>query len=491
MHARTRHALRGIAASCLISAAASAQTTKPTPSTAATEDERFARLERRLDEMDRHYQSELKARDEEIGRLKAQLDKTLTPLPVAQTPAAATGPDAPSPAEGPTTARVGTTALPTQDEIEKTKQDILKDIESRENPPPTQRTPASFNPDIAVVTNAVGNVSTDNTNIANNRFDVGSVELDLRAAVDPRADAVAILPISRDVDNPLFFQSGVTEQPPGPETGIEVEEAYLFLHDFGVPNLTAKAGRFHLRFGRWNLLHAHDWPTADNNFVNQSFLAPEALTESGLSLSYVIPPKLVADQYIEAVLEVTNGEGGDSPTLNNDAFVDSPAVNTHLLWNHDITKDWNVEWGGSFLYGKHDNSGDLDVFLYGTDLTLIHTDPTGRFNNQLLMAEFIYGDTDTSPTETQHSYGAYVLAQQQLHKDWYLGVRLDWTKNALDQGQDVWGVSPYVSWYWSEFLRFRMEYQHKDGDVTPEDILYFQLTWIFGAHPPHPYWAMR
>jgi hypothetical protein len=107
------------------------------------------------------------------------------------------------------------------------------------------------------------------------------------------------------------------------------------------------------------------------------------------------------------------------------------------------------------------------------------------------MAEAIYGDVDTSRTDTQHALGAYVLAQQQINRDYYAGVRLDWTQNPLDDQQEVWAVSPYVSWYWSEFLRFRVEYQHKGGDVKDEDTLYFQCTFIYGAHPPHPYWAMR
>ena len=114
-----------------------------------------------------------------------------------------------------------------------------------------------------------------------------------------------------------------------------------------------------------------------------------------------------------------------------------------------------------------------------------------RFNNQLFMAEAIYGQVDTSRTETQNALGAYVLAQQQINRDYYAGVRLDWTQNPLDDKQEVWAVSPYLSWYWSEFLRFRVEYQHKGGDVKDEDTLYFQCTFIYGAHPPHPYWAMR
>jgi hypothetical protein len=426
-------------------------------------DQRLDQFERRLNEMDQRHQAELRARDARIADLERQLrEKTVTPTPTA-------------------------------DDIERTKNDVLRDLESRN--PVTQevkRTPVSFNPDLAVVGNFRGNVSTNNENPARNRFDVGSVELDLRAAIDPRADGVVILPVSRDVEDPLFFRHGDPVDG-GVDTGIDIEEAYIFLHDFGVPNLTAKLGRFHLRFGRQNLLHEHDWPTADNNFVNQSFLGAESLNDSGLSLSYVIPTKYTFGQYVEAIVEVISGEGGggEAPVLNNDALVDGPALNLHLLWNTDIGRDWNLEVGGSWLTGKHNDDNRQNVDLFGADLTLIHTDPSGRFNNQLFMAEAIYGNVDTSRTATQHSLGAYVLAQQQLSRDWYLGARLDWTKNALDERQEVWGVSPYVSWYWSEFLRFRLEYQHKGGDVKAEDTLYFQVVFIYGAHPPHPYWAMR
>jgi hypothetical protein len=427
---------------------------------ATNPNERMDQFEKRLDESEKRHQAELKARDERISGLERQLkDKAVDPTP---TPA----------------------------DADKVTSDILKDINSRSPITQTQRIPASFNPDLAVVGDFRGNVSTNNVNPARNRFDIGSVELDLRAAVDPRADGVVILPVSRDIGDPLFFRGKADIDGPV-NTGIDIEEAYIFLHDFGVPNLTAKLGRFHLRFGRQNILHSHDWPTVDNNFVNQAFLGPESLNDSGLSLSYVIPPKYVGGQYVEVVTEIISGEGGGEAVLNNDAFVDSPALNVHVIWNTDIGKDWNLEVGGTYLTGKHNNDNRQNVNLFGADVTLIHTDPSGRFNNQLFMAEAIYGDVDTSRTDTQHALGAYLLAQQQINRDYYAGVRLDWTENPLDDQQAVWGVSPYVSWYWSEFLRFRLEYQHKGGDVKSEDTLYFQCTFIYGAHPPHPYWAMR
>lgn len=425
-------------------------------------DQQIHHLEQRIDEMDRKYQNELKIRDEEIDRLKAAQGTT------EKVPTATTQPN----------------------DIDAAKNDVLKDIEANHTPPAILRTPVSFNPDLAVVTDFRGNISTAKDNPARNRFDIGSVELDLRAAVAPSVDGVAVIPISREADDPLFFDPANVNN--AVETGVEIEEAYASFHDFGIPNLTAKLGRFHLRFGRQNILHSHDWPTFDNNFVNQSFLGSEALTDNGLSLSYVIPPKLIGGNYVEAIAEVISGEGGgdEAPVLNNTMMVDGPAVNTRLLWNHDIGQSWNMELGGSFLAGKHDDDNSRNSHLYGADFTLVHTDPTGGFNNQLIQGEAIYGDVGTE-AGTQHSNGFYLLGQQQINRDWYTGLRLDWTENAIDDSQEVWGVSPYITWYFTEFMRFRLEYQHKAGDVPTEDNLFFQATWIFGAHPPHPYWAMR
>ena len=451
-----------VATVLLGAAAAAGQDAAP-----ATQPTRMDRLEQRLNKLEQKYQADMKARDEEIERLRAQLGTR----PAATRPA------------------TDQTGIPS-DEIDKTTQEMLKDIQSREPTPTTLRVPASFNPNFAVVSDFLGSYSTDQVNPARNRFDVREVELDLRAAVDPRADAVAIIPVSRDVADPLFFNSATSDG--GVNTSIDIEEAYLFLHDFGIPNLTSKVGRFHLRFGRQNILHKHDWPTSDNNFVNQSFLGPESLVDSGVSLSYIVPPNWIGGNYVEAVVEVISGEGStDDPVLNNDAFINSPAVNTHLLWNHDIARDWNLELGGSYLFGHHNDDNHQWADLSGADVTLIHTDPTGRFNNQLIQAEAIYGNVDAGRDNPQHSFGAYLLVQEQLNRDWYVGARLDWTRDAANEHREVWGISPYVTWYWSEFLRFRVEYQHKAGDTPKEDTIYMQVTWIFGAHPPHPYWAMK
>ena len=462
----------------------------PTP-TPSDSDDRITRLEKRFEEMETRHQKEMQQKDAEIATLIKQLNQSSNPSPTAppttSLPAKATG-DLLSEIDQATSSPV---TKPGVQEFDKTKSQVASDAASlKPFAALLPRTPANFNPDMAVVGEYKASYSSDHRNPARNRADIGSIELDLRAAIDPRADGVVVLPISRDVPNPLFF-TGTSPQNANVDNAIDIEEAYFYLHDFGIPNLTAKLGRFHLRFGRNNILHSHDWQTTDNNFVNQSFLGSESINGAGASFSYVIPPKWVNGNYLELITEVVTGDNSaDNPVFNNTTFIHTPSVNLHALWNHDFG-DYNVEVGSSFLFGKHNSDNHQNASLYGIDATVTHTDPRGKFNNQLYLFEAIYGDVDTGRSVTEHSFGAYFLAQQQINRDWFGGVRLDWTENALNHKQEVWGVSPYVSWYWSEFLRFRLEYQHKAGDVKAEDNLFFQVVFIYGAHPPHPYWSVR
>jgi hypothetical protein len=98
-----------------------------------------------------------------------------------------------------------------------------------------------------------------------------------------------------------------------------------------------------------------------------------------------------------------------------------------------------------------------------------------------------------------HSFGAYVMAQYQLGQNWYAGLRYDYTEfpNLETRGPDDedWAASSYVSWYLTESLRLRLEYQHLGTEINSrhkdEDLLMLGLTFYIGAHPPHPYWVNR
>ena len=76
-------------------------------------------------------------------------------------------------------------------------------------------------------------------------------------------------------------------------------------------------------------------------------------------------------------------------------------------------------------------------------------------------------------------------------------MRYDWSQFPVDPGRE-WAVEPYVTFWPSEFLRFRLAYKHTDrsqreafsddgGSGRLVDELLFQATFILGAHPAHPF----
>ncbi len=171
-------------------------------STATTTDERLNRAEQRLDEMEKRHQAELKERDQKIAELETKLRTPPTTAPAAAVPT-------------------------TQDDIDRTRAAVLEDVQSRDVASGIQRLGQDFNPSIAVITDFVGTVTpkNDRGNEAYNRFDVREAELDLRAAVDPRADGVLVLAFERDVHNPIFPEIGGEEEEEGVESSANVEEA--------------------------------------------------------------------------------------------------------------------------------------------------------------------------------------------------------------------------------------------------------------------------
>jgi hypothetical protein len=60
----------------------------------------------------------------------------------------------------------------------------------------------------------------------------------------------------------------------------------------------------------------------------------------------------------------------------------------------------------------------------------------------------------------------------------------------------AWALEPYITFWPSEFLRFRLAYKHTDrspaaasglGGGRNIDEVFLQGTFILGAHPAHPF----
>ena len=387
-----------------------------------------------------------------------------------------------------------------QQEIEEIKEAVKSELSEPPEPTGVFDTASGFgvsndlNPPITVFFDGGGSVSSRGSNKALNRFNLREVELDLRAAISPSADGVAILTLEEDIGQNIFGDVDISRN-------VDIEEAYINFHSLP-HDLSLKFGKFRNLFGINNVLHTHDLPQVDRPLALQNFLGPEGLLTVGASLSWLVPNPW--DKYVEATVQVVNADGGEESPILGGPNADNPAVVGHVKFFDDLTDTSSIELGSSYLFGSTSSASDFDANMFGLDLTYHWTDPDpSKFRSWLLQSELFWAQNDLDrggfASSRNSSFGAYALAQSQLNRDWYAGIRADYSDfpNSAARGAGDYDValSPYLTWYISEFLRARLEFQHRWQDrvrgSSSEDVVFLQFTGVIGAHPPHPYWVNR
>ncbi|MEK6561892.1 MAG: hypothetical protein AABZ59_01810, partial [Candidatus Binatota bacterium] len=91
-------------------------------------------------------------------------------------------------------------------------------------------------------------------------------------------------------------------------------------------------------------------------------------------------------------------------------------------------------------------------------------------------------------------FGYSLFSQWQLNQRTYAGLRWDQTRTLFDPGLMRRSLTPYVSYYFTEFLRARLNYERRWSDLFTENnrnSLFFELNWVFGSHPPEPFWVNK
>jgi hypothetical protein len=307
-------------------------------------------------------------------------------------------------------------------------------------------------------------------------FDLREIELDLRAAVDPFADGVAIIALHSDV--------------PGAGLEVEIEEGFVLLKSLPLPalerpplGLKLKIGRFRADVGRVNRLHLHDLPQVDRPLVLEELYGPEGYVANGLSAQVFLP--FGGD---ESAFELTAQllSGGGAPVV--DGSPRDPAFVGHLRWFRALGAAHSLDLALVFHYGRPE--ADVAALVYGADLFYRWRPLRGGERRSFIVgAQVLRADVgEVAPL------GWYAFAQVQLSRGTYLGARFDDAAHLDDDTVRRRAVSGYLTWYASEFLRFRAGYQRRASDLDEEDgrnSAFAELAFLFGAHPAHPYWVNR
>ena len=329
-----------------------------------------------------------------------------------------------------------------------------------------------------------------------NRFNLREAELDFRAAVDPFADGVVIVSLESEV--PGEFETGV-------------EEGYVVIKRLPIPvlddpplALQFKVGRFRPEIGRINVLHLHDLPQMTRPLVVDELFSEEGYVANGVS-ARVLLPSFDPESALELTTQVLTGGGAAVA----DGPADSPAAVANLRWFRNFGADHAVDLSAIFLWGRTDPAGDRSAFTYSADF-LYKWKPLrrGEFQSFVLggqvfatrrdFTEEIDQDGDGEPDVVEEGdaspVGYFAFAQYQASRNLYLGARWDDAATINDDSLRRQALMGYATWYTSEFLRFRVGYEHRLSDLEAEDgrdSVFAELNFVFGAHPPEPFWVNK
>ena len=351
--------------------------------------------------------------------------------------------------------------------------------------------------DVGIAGDFIGNLTQRNVEKAQggtfsgqeNRFFPREVELALFGQVDPYASAV------------VRIEAG--EETRGQETSVSLTEAYVTLLTlpFGTQ---AKFGQMRNRFGYSNEIHEHDLAWVDRPNVMRNFFGPEGLQEKGMEATLV--PDLPF--YVEALAGVFNG---DNETAFGRGSLQNPLYTGRVRTFIELGDANALQVGMSVAAGT--NEQKLSTTILGWEGRYKYR-PDGWLHPLLTVtAEGLYsmrevpvdvdsnqdGIVDRVDTRSRNHSGWYTGVEVQPFRRWAGGLRYDWSQYPANPGWE-WAIEPYITFWPSEFLRFRLAYKHTDrspqtreafnlngGSARIVDEVFFQGTFIMGAHPAHPF----
>jgi len=354
----------------------------------------------------------------------------------------------------------------------------------------------ALNPEISVTGDLLFSYREDDTSDQRSDFNFRNLGVHLESWLDP---------YSR-------FKSAVEFH----EEETELGEAYLTLYNVH-EDLNLTLGKFRQQFGVVNRWHKHGLEQVDFPVALRKIFGEGGLNQTGLSLDWMMPPAGVSSQQL--TFQVTDGSNDRLFDENNS---NRPSLLAHYKNYRDLSKDTYLEWGLSGLMGWNDEwdmpggaeqSCSKITTVLGSDLSVLW-EPTEKMRylnvewrsevyslNKRLLAP------DGSGTDDINAWGLYSYLQSKVSRKVDIGIRYDYyipdTKDyanlsgplslsplaVASDNPHIQQVGPYVTWWQSPFVKFRIEYDYSDskGIENPEHVVWLQCVFAAGPHKHERY----
>lgn len=355
----------------------------------------------------------------------------------------------------------------------------------------------ALNPEISVVGDFLARYSDTEGDNRRSDFDIRCVGIHFESYLDPYSKLKACVPVTRN--------------------WTKLGEAYLTRYNVG-SNLNVTLGKFNQQFGVVNRWHEPSLDQVEFPLALRQIFGGN-LNQTGFSFDWLLPGSGSYSQ--DLTLQITNGE---NPRVFGQNSRNFPSALVHYKNYHDLSKDKYLELGLTALAGQNDRwqvqpaggpvvteDSELWTLVLGADLTLLW-EPTEamRYRNWVWRSEayLLHKNIlapDGSGRDSINAWGAYSYFQRKVSRTTEAGVRLDYYKPDVKSyanisglslsplavttsGARQWQVSPYITWWQSPWVKWRLEFDHREGRGLPDDDrLWLQCTFAAGPHKHERY----
>ena len=305
-------------------------------------------------------------------------------------------------------------------------------------------------------------------------------EVSFISALDPYAQAKVFLSAEEEGGRIEVFPDGGEE---GEEGGVAVEEGYI--EWVALPGgLGIKVGRFFQQFGQLNRWHSHALQFQSRSLPHLAFIGEESLAQDGASAHWLLPTG--GSGAYEATVEVTRSR-------NEILFGESHRLSYlgHMNGFWQLSESTDLDLGLSALFGDYrDLTGRRGNRLFGAEMSFNWAPPErSLYRGVVVRGGVMLSDPGAFSgfTEPEAALGVWTLAEVKLSRQWIAGGRYEWVENPEDPTESAWLASPALTYWQSEYVRLRAEYDvlGNPGNTTGQFTL--RITFAMGPHKHETY----
>lgn len=336
----------------------------------------------------------------------------------------------------------------------------------------------ALNPEISLNGDLYGSIQSDDPSTDN--FIPREVEVSFISALDPFTRAKVFLAAEEEGGRIEVFP-GDSEEAHG--AGVGVEEGYV--EWVALPGgVGIKAGRFFQQFGQLNRWHAHALQFQSRSLPHLAFIGEEALAQDGVSAHWLLPTG--GSGAYEATVEV--GRSGNE-ILFGEAHGLSYLGHMNAFWQLSASTD--LDLGVSALFGDYEDlAGRRDHSVFGAEMSFNWAPPErSLYRGVSVRGGVMFSDPGaiSGLPEPSPALGVWSLVEVKLSRKWILGGRYEWVENPENPTESAWLASPALTYWQSEYVRLRAEYDVLGNPEKTTGQFTLRITFAMGPHKHETY----